>query len=548
MTVYDERVWLAQYPAGRRALSTGDPSVSTVLDAFSEVASQAPDRAIVYYFGATISAGELDRHSDAFAASLSDRGFAPGDRAVLYLQNVPQYVIAQLAVWKAGGVVVSANPMYRGRELTEIVADSGASVLITLESLYRDVAAEVVAAVGVDTVVTTSEFEYRADARPARHATDALDMATMIEDAAGRRPDQTVPTSSDLAVLTYTSGTTGPPKGAMTSHANLYFNARVYRDWIGIDSSDVILGIAPLFHITGIVGHVGLSLVTGAPLVLTYRFDADEVVSVIARHRATFTVGSITVFIALMNAAHASRETLASLTKVYSGGAPIPPSMLEEFRNAFGHTIHNIYGLTETTSPVIAVPFGAMAPLDTESGATAVGVPVFDTVVRVVGDDGQDLPAGEAGELVASGPQIVSGYWNKPEATAEALTPAGLRTGDVGFMNSDGWFFIVDRMKDQINASGFKVWPREVEDVLYEHPGIREAAVVGVPDSYRGETVHAFVSLRPGAEVTPTELTAFAKERLAAYKAPRDVTILDDIPKTASGKLLRRSLRDGAVT
>ena len=547
MTVYDERVWLTQYPEGRRALHTADSSVSTVLDAFSAIVAECPDRAIVHYFDATISAGELDRLSDAFAVSLVGRGFAPRDRAVLYLQNVPQYVIAQLAVWKAGGVVVSANPMYRGRELTEIVTDSGAAALITLDSLYRDVAADVVAAVGVDTVVTTSEFEYRADACPPRDATDALDMSTMIEDAAGRRPDRTVQAASDLAVLTYTSGTTGPPKGAMTSHANLFFNARVYRDWIGIDSSDVVLGIAPLFHITGIVGHVGLSLVTGAPLVLTHRFDADETVRAIARHRATFTVGSITVFIALMNAAGATREALASLTKVYSGGAPIPPSMLDEFREAFGHTIHNIYGLTETTSPIIAVPFGSRAPLDADSGATAVGVPVFDTVVRVIDDDGRDLPVGEAGELVAAGPQIVAGYWNRPEATAEALTPAGLRTGDVGFMNSDGWFFIVDRMKDQINASGFKVWPREVEDVLYEHPAIREAAVVGVPDAYRGETVRAFVSLRPGAEMTPGELTAFAKERLAAYKAPREVTILDDIPKTASGKLLRRSLRDGTV-
>lgn len=544
MTVYDERVWLAQYPDDRRALHADEPHTRTVLDAFALIVARRPDHPILRYFETAMSSADLDRRSDAFAAALIERGFAAGDRAVLYMQNVPQYVIAQLAVWKAGGIVVSANPMYRERELTEIITDSGARVLVTLESLHRDVAASVVADLDVPIVVTTSELEYRTESSVPRPASAALDMTSMISAALGRRSDRVPPTPDDLAVLTYTSGTTGPPKGAMTTHANLLFSSRVYRDWIGIDESDVILGIAPLFHVTGIVGHVGLSLITGAPLVLTYRFDADDAVEVIARHRVSFTVGSITVFIALMNASGASREALASLTKIYSGGAPIPPATLAAFADAFGHSIHNIYGLTETTSPAIAVPFGTTAPLDPDSGTTAVGVPVFDTIVRVIGDDGQELPIGEAGELVISGPQIVAGYWDRPDASADALTPAGLRTGDVGFMNRDGWFFIVDRMKDQINASGFKVWPREVEDVLYEHPAVREAAVVGVPDEYRGETVRAFVSLRPGADATPAELTDFARVRLAAYKVPRDVVVVPDIPKTASGKLLRRALRD----
>lgn len=544
MTEYDARAWLAEYPDNRKELRDVDAPSRTVVDAFDEIVTQYPERAIVHYFDGTVTVADLDRLSDEFAAALIERGFNAGDRAVLYMQNVPQYVIAELAVWKAGGVVVSANPMYRDRELAQIIADSSATALITLESLHRDVAADVTADLEVPIVVTTSELEHRSETAVHRPTGDALDMSAMIDSAAGRRSHRTPPAPDDIAVLTYTSGTTGPPKGAMTTHANLLFSSRVYRDWIGIDASDVILGVAPLFHITGIVGHVGLSLLTGAPLVLTHRFDADDTVRAIARHGATFTVGSITVFIALMNAAEASRDNLASLTKIYSGGAPIPPATLAAFRETFGNPIHNIYGLTETTSPAVAVPFGATAPLDRESGTTAVGVPVFDTVVRVIGDDGSDLPVGEAGELVISGPQIVDGYWNKPEATAEALTPAGLRTGDVGFMNSDGWFFIVDRMKDQINASGFKVWPREVEDVLYEHPAVREAAVVGVPDEYRGETVRAFVSLRPRSDATPEELTAFAKERLAAYKAPRDVVILDDIPKTASGKLLRRTLRE----
>ena len=198
---------------------------------------------------------------------------------------------------------------------------------------------------------------------------------------------------------------------------------------------------------------------------------------------------------------------------------------------------------TETTSPSHGVPFGVRAPVDEATGATSVGVPVYNTVVRIVDESGQDVPPGEVGELVTAGPQVVAGYWNKPEATADGLPGGVLKTGDVGYMDADGWFYIVDRKKDQINASGYKVWPREVEDVLYEHPAVREAAVVGVPDEYRGETVKAFVSVRPGTTATPEELIEHCKARMAAYKYPREVEIMDDIPKTATGKLLRRELR-----
>jgi long-chain acyl-CoA synthetase len=214
------------------------------------------------------------------------------------------------------------------------------------------------------------------------------------------------------------------------------------------------------------------------------------------------------------------------------------------FQDAFGTYVHNIYGLTETTSPSHAVPFGAPAPVDEASGALSVGVPLFDTVVRIVGEDGEDLPVGEVGELVTSGPQVVPGYWGKPEETELALPGGALHTGDVGYMDERGWFYIVDRKKDQINAGGYKIWPREVEDVLYEHAAVREAAVVGVPDEYRGETVKAFVSLRPGRDATAEELIAFCRARMAAYKYPRLVEILDELPKTASGKLLRRELRN----
>jgi long-chain acyl-CoA synthetase len=257
----------------------------------------------------------------------------------------------------------------------------------------------------------------------------------------------------------------------------------------------------------------------------------------------TFTVGSITVFIAMMNAPTASQRDTSAFKKIVSGGAPIAPATVEAFERQFGAYIHNIYGLTETTSPSHCTPFGMRAPVDEASGALSVGVPIFNTTVRIVDENDQELPAGEVGEIVTEGPQVVPGYWNKPEETENAIPGGRLHTGDVGLMDENGWFYIVDRKKDQINAAGYKVWPREVEDVLYSHEAVREAAVVGVPDAYRGETVKAFVSLKPGAEVDTETLIAFCKERMAAYKYPRQIEFIDELPKTVSGKVLRRELR-----
>jgi long-chain acyl-CoA synthetase len=548
MSIYDEKPWLARYAPGQPAEIAVEYDNAVAM--FRATLERNPDGNAIRYFDGQITFRELDRLTDAFAAALADTGFAKGDRVALYLQNVPQFVIAQLGTWKAGGVAVSINPMNRERELELLLQDSGARVLVSLQDLYRDVASKVVAGTDVQTVITTSELEYqtRDDVRVFSgiervSCEGTLDLAELLT----RFDRQTAPSVSlapdDVAFLTYTSGTTGPPKGAMTTHRNVVFNAQTYRDWIGIGPDDVVLGVAPLFHITGLIGHIAISLLSGAPLVLMYRLDPALTIETVQAEQATFTVGSITVFIALMNVPDADRQALASLAKIYSGGAPIPPSTVKAFQSAFGHYIHNIYGLTETTSPSHAVPLGADAPVDEASGALSVGVPVYNTIVRIVGDDGADLPPGEIGELVTTGPQVVAGYWNKPEESAAALPGGSLHTGDVGFMDDQGWFYIVDRKKDQINVGGYKVWPREVEDVLYEHEAVREAAVVGVADPYRGETVKAFVSLRADKNVTEAELIAFTKERMAAYKYPRQIEFLNEIPKTVTGKLLRRELR-----
>jgi long-chain acyl-CoA synthetase len=548
MSSYDERPWLARYDAGQPA--DIELEYGSGLEMFAASVLRAPDTPIIRYFDGTITLRELDELTDAFACGLLDVGITAGDRVALYLQNVPQFVIALVGSWKAGAIAVSVNPMNRERELELLLTDSGAKALICLESLYQSVAGSVVARTGVTLTITTSELEYqsRNDARSVAgieriENPGTQDMTALIERFRGQQPPAADLGPDDVAFLTYTSGTTGPPKGAMNTHRNVVFNAQTYRDWIGIGRDDVILGIAPLFHITGLIGHIAISLLLPAPLVLFHRFEPATAIDTIREHRATFTVGSITVFIALMNAPDADRDALATLTKIYSGGAPIPPSTVRAFSEQFGHYIHNIYGLTETTSPSHGVPLHAKAPVDELSGALSVGVPIYNTVVCIVGDDGTELPPGEVGELVTSGPEVVPGYWNKPEETERALAGGRLRTGDVGYMDRDGWFYIVDRKKDQINAGGYKVWPREVEDVLYEHPSVREAAVVGVPDAYRGETVKAYVSFRTGAEVATDELVDFCKQRMAAYKYPRQVEVLDELPKTVTGKLLRRELR-----
>jgi long-chain acyl-CoA synthetase len=312
---------------------------------------------------------------------------------------------------------------------------------------------------------------------------------------------------------------------------------------MGLTPSDGVLGVAPLFHITGLIGHMAVALLVPCPLVLAHRFHPEVVIDAIREHRPTFTVGAITVFISLSGVEGVSKEDFASFRAIYSGGAPIAPAVTDQFLARTGLYIHNIYGLTETNSPSHAVPMNVMAPVDPNSGALSIGVPVFNTVVRILDEKGNEVPVGEIGEIATSGPQVVPGYWNKPEATAASLPAGELRTGDVGFMDEQGWFYLVDRKKDMINAAGYKVWPREVEDVLYGHPAVREAAVVGVPDEYRGETVKAFVSLKPGSSATPGELIEYCKAHMAAYKYPRSIELIDELPKTTTGKILRRELR-----
>jgi long-chain acyl-CoA synthetase len=545
-----EPIWQRQYDEG---MPTGSElEYASALDMFLASVSRSPHSALLHYLDSSLSVTEVDQLSDALAVAMAERGIGRGDRIAMYLQNMPQYVIAMIATWKLGAIVVMVNPMYRENEVLHILNDSGAKGLVCLESLYRDVVEKVRGASALSVVITTSELDFVAspqnfsvlDGVTRERAEGTSDFLALTREYAGKKPPPVEGIGpADVACLTYTSGTTGPAKGAMNTHGNIIFTAQAYRDWIKLTSEDTIFGVAPLFHITGLIGHTALALLGPMPLVLAYRFNAAMVLEQIERWKATFTIGSITVFTALMNEPTANEYDISSLKKIYTGGQGVAPSTVAAFEAKFGPYIHIAFGLTETTSPSHFVPLNGRSPVDPTSGALSVGVPIFNTVAAIVDELGNVVSPGTVGEIIVKGPQVVPGYWQNPEETANAFKNGWLFTGDVGLMDNDGWFYVVDRKKDLINASGYKIWPKEVEDALMQHPAVLEAAVIGVPDEYRGESVKGFVSLKLGMQVEADELKKFCRGIIASYKCPTEIEILDDLPKSASGKILRRELR-----
>lgn len=564
---YEDKPWLALLSEAQRA--PVQPA-ETPLHAFRAAARKVPERIALAYFDGRLSYAEVDVLSDAIAAYLAGRGFERGDRLALMLQNSPQFVLALLGAWKAGGTVVPVNPMYKEGEVAHVLADAEVTALVCADRAWEGFLRETAARSPVRIALTACELDLqtRDDRRvldferaaptengDAAYDADADDLLAVARAGAGeadphaaRPPERREPSGADVALISYTSGTSGTPKGAMNTHANIAYNAERQRTGLQLPDGSVLFALAPLFHITGMVCELASCMAGAGTLALAYRFEAGVVLDAFLEHRPAYTVGPSTAYMALAAQPAATRDHFASFHVLSSGGAPLPPVLVEKFRSDFGPYLRNGYGLTECTAPCASVPPEREAPVDPESGTLAVGVPGPDTVVRILDDAGEPVPFGEPGEIAVRGPQVVPGYWRRPADTELALPGGELRTGDIGFMDPEGWLYVVDRKKDMINASGFKVWPREVEDVLYGHPAVREAAVVGVPDEYRGESVKAYVSLRPGEETASGALVAHCRERLAAYKYPREVEILTELPKTTSGKILRRELRTRAGT
>jgi len=550
----DQRPWLKTYPDWLPAEFA--PSGLSLLDEFLNAAAAYPADPCIHYFDGSWSYEAIGKMAASLAGALAALGTNPGDRVIVVMQNIPQAVVACLAIWMRNAVVVPLNPMYTGADLKHYLKDCGARLFICQDDLYEERVRVAVEDRPDVKVITTCALDMLGSGpkRPAQFAgtikksfAETQDFMDLVQTYSHQDASNDRPGPDDLAYLVYTSGTTGPAKGAMIRHRNVIHNARVYQKACRLDRGDVVLGVAPLFHITGIVAHQAIAFHLGIPIVMFARFEAAETLRLIEKHRVTFTVAAITVYIAMLNHPQLKEFDLSGFKKAYSGGAPVSPSTVGRFREKMNLAIYNVYGLTESSSPATITPLGMEGPVDANSGALSVGlvIPGLQAWIVDLENPQIELPPGQEGELVLSGPSMTDGYWEKPAETENAIKNGKFFTGDVAKFDQDGWCFIVDRKKDLINVSGYKVWPRDVEDVLYMHPAVKEAAVVGVPDEYRGETVKAFVSLADDyrGKIAPEELIQFCRQRMAAYKYPRIVEIIDNVPKTLTGKFLRRQLR-----
>ncbi|MCG7205094.1 long-chain-fatty-acid--CoA ligase [Streptomyces arenae] len=492
--------------------------MSNLAEFLAHSARQYPERTALRLGTATVTYAELDERSARAAALLRAEGVRPGDRVALMLPNVPEFVALYYGVLRAGGIVVPLNPLLKEREVEYHLSDSGAVLLCEWHQAPGE-GRQGAAAAGVR----------RLAVEPAAFAglLAQLPPEYEIADTAGK----------DIAVLLYTSGTTGRPKGASLTHAGLRHNTEVTSGDIELlTAEDVVVGCLPLFHIFGQICTLSAAVHAGAALVLVPRFDAGTVLDTIARDKATVFEGVPTMYAALLAHPAAADTDVSTLRMCISGGASLPVEVLHGFERRFGCMVLEGFGMSET-SPVVTFNHS-----DRPRKPGSIGTPIRDVEVRLLDDGGQDVAPGAVGELSVRGPNVMKGYWNRPEETATAIPDGWLRTGDLARADEDGYLYIVDRKKDLIIRGGYNVYPREIEEVLHEHPAVGLAAVIGVPHEHLGEEIAAAVVLRPTARATPDELRDFVKERVAAYKYPRHIRIVDALPTGPSGKILKRQI------
>ncbi len=484
-----------------------------------DTAERHGDRIAVKLDDVELNYAVIAEGSARVAGMLKAKGFQPGDRVGLMLPNVPFFPPIYYAILRAGGIVVPMNVLLKEREVKYYLEDSGAKLLFAWE-LFGEEAEPGAAAAGAEYIRVGADFAQTAFGHDPEHA-----VAEVADD--------------DTAVLLYTSGTTGSPKGAELSHSNLLANVETtLQTLIQVSEEDVILGALPLFHSFGQTCALNVATAAGCTLTLLPRFDPVKALEIIERDRVTVFEGVPTMYNALISVPDEvrARYDTSSLRLCVSGGSALPGEVLKAFDETYGAKVLEGYGLSETS------PVASFNHPDRERKVGSIGTPIRGVEMRVVDDQGNDLPTGEMGEIAIRGHNVMKGYWRKPEATEAAIRGGWFHTGDLAKIDEDGYFFILDRKKDMIIRGGYNVYPREIEEVLYEHPAVAEAAVVGVPDNEWGEEVGAAVALKPGAQADADELRAYVKERVAAYKYPRRVWLVPELPKGPTGKILKRAI------
>jgi long-chain acyl-CoA synthetase len=549
-------VWLKHYDEGVPHSLQPYPE-QTLLDVVRETAAQRPNHTAVIFKGARLSYAAMERLSDAFANALHAQGVKKGDRVALLLPNCPQSIITQLGVWKAGGIAVPINPLYTEHELERLLKECGAETVVVLTLFYKKIKS-LQLSTSLRHVIATNIKEYlprflnflfmlfreKKEGHRIKLQPNDSWLSDLLRQHAGRpRPEVDVH-PEDPALLLFSGGTTGEPKGAVGTHQALMISGMQLRAWfstLAVEWDDVVMLTIPLFHVYGNAGALTLGLVGHETLVpIPNPRDIDDLVATIRKVRPAFLPGVPTLFIALLNHpdVHAGKVDFKSIKLCVSGASSLLAEVKNRFETLTGGRMVEGYALTESMMATVLTPLhGPYKP-------GSVGLPLPDVEVRIAdAETGEgSLPAGEVGEILMRAPQLMQGYWQRPSETEKVIRGGWLYTGDLGYLDEDGYLFIEDRKKDVIKPSGFQVWPREVEEVIASHPAVNEVGVGGIHDDYQGEAVKAWVVLRPGQHTTVEEIRAFCRKKLAAYKVPKQIELTDSLPKTLVGKVLRRAL------
>lgn len=551
--LYAEHPWTKFYEPGvPAALAYPDVTLGAML---AQTASKYPGHTAVLFYGKKISYAELDGLVNRFAHALSGLGVRKGDRVAIMLPNIPQMVIAYYGTLKTGAIAVATNPLYHERELEVQLKDSGAETLVAVDMFYP-IISRVLPKTKVKHLILGGikdflpfplNWLYPIKARiekqwvSVKRVPPIRDFLSLIKHESTAPPGAAV-SPEDIALLQYTGGTTGIPKGAMLTHRNMVVNAMQSRAWNTRirEGKDIILAVLPFFHVYGMTVAMNMGVLTGAELILLPKFHTKEVLTFINKYRPTTFPGIQAMYLAIGNYPEIQKYDLTSIEAAISGAGPLMREVQERFEHLTKARIVEGYGLSEASPVTHANPIFGKRKIGN------IGLPWPDTEARIVDIETgtRALPVGEIGELVIKGPQVMKGYWNKPEETAHTLRGGWLHTGDIARMDEEGYFSIVDRIKDMVKTGGENVYPREVEEVLYMHPKVKEAVVVGLPQEFMGEIIKAYVVLKDGETATAEEIIDFCKKQLSKFKVPKELEFREQLPKTLVGKVLRRVLQD----